>query len=156
MDAEQGGARSPIPENPGVISAYRFLALLILPRRSCWAWPGWRSFSVWTLSVRSRVPWKKSICPAILDSQRTVDNINVLRSEAAVVFMAEDPGQRRAAVAEREGRFRMDAQDFFTDGHGFLMVQDSLTGFAPLLANAAEIVQAGGNAETAAAFLGFP
>ena len=66
------------------------------------------------------------------------------------------PGQRRAAVAEREGRFRMDAQDFFTDGHGFLMVQDSLTGFAPLLANAAEIVQAGGNAETAAAFLGFP
>ena len=39
---------------------------------------------------------------------------------------------------------------------GFLMVQDSLTGFAPLLANAAEIVQAGGNAETAAAFLGFP
>ena len=50
----------------------------------------------------------------------------------------------------------MDAQNFFTDGHGFLMVQDSLTGFAPLLANAAEIVQAGGNAETAAAFLGFP
>ena len=66
------------------------------------------------------------------------------------------PGQRRAAVAEREGRFRMDAQNFFTDGHGFLMVQDSLTGFAPLLANAAEIVQAGGNAESAAAFLGFP
>lgn len=50
----------------------------------------------------------------------------------------------------------MDAQDFFTDGHGFLMVQDSLTGFAPLLANAAEIVQAGGNAETAAAFLWLP
>ena len=36
------------------------------------------------------------------------------------------------------------------------MVQDSLTGFSPLLTNAAEIVQAGGNAETAAAFLGFP
>ena len=34
------------------------------------------------------------------------------------------PGQRRAVVAEREGRFRMDAEDFFTDGYGFLMVQE--------------------------------
>lgn len=33
----------------------------------------------------------------MLDSQRTVDNIGVLRSEAAMVFMAEDPRQRRAA-----------------------------------------------------------
>ena len=66
------------------------------------------------------------------------------------------PGQRRTVVAEREGCFRVDAEDFLTDRHGFLMVQDSLMGFAPFLANAAKIVQAGGNAEAASAFLGLP
>ena len=96
MDAERerpGGGR-----DIGRIGAYRFLALLMLPAVLLLGGAGLVVF----LSLDSiRVitdSLEEEHLPGILNSQRTMDNINVLRSESAVVFMAEDPRQRRAAL----------------------------------------------------------
>lgn len=96
MDAEQGRPEAP-SRKIRRISAYRFLALLILPAALLLGVAGLAVFLSLDTIRQITDSLEEEHLPGILDSQRTVDNINVLRSEAAVVFMAEDPGQRRAA-----------------------------------------------------------
>ncbi len=96
MDAEReqpGGGRA-----IRRVSAYRFLALLMLPAVLLLGGAGLAVFlSLDTIRVITDSLEEKHL-PGILNSQRTMDNLNVLRGEAAVVFMAEDPRQRRAAL----------------------------------------------------------
>ena len=96
MDAERGRPEAPFGKVRR-ISAYRFLALLILPAALLLAVAGLAVFLSLDTIRQITDSLEEEHLPGILDSQRTVDNINVLRSEAAVVFMAEDPDQRRAA-----------------------------------------------------------
>ena len=96
MDAEQGRPEAP-SRKIRRISAYRFLALLILPAALLLGVAGLAVFLSLDTIRQITDSLEEEHLPGILDSQRTVDNINVLRSEAAVVFMAEDPDQRRAA-----------------------------------------------------------
>lgn len=96
MDAERGRPEAPFGKIRR-ISAYRFLALLILPAALLLAVAGLAVFLSLDTIRQITDSLEEEHLPGILDSQRTVDNINVLRSEAAVVFMAEDPDQRRAA-----------------------------------------------------------
>lgn len=79
------------------VGAYRFLAIFMLPvvallAVACLAF----FFSLDAIRMITDTLEEKHL-PGMLDSQRTVDNIGVLRSEAAMVFMAEDPRQRRVA-----------------------------------------------------------
>lgn len=79
------------------VGAYRFLAIFMLPAVAllivaCLAF----FFSLNAIRQITDTLEEKHL-PGMLDSQRTVDNISVLRSEAAMVFMAEDPRQRRVA-----------------------------------------------------------
>lgn len=79
------------------VGASRFLAIFMLPAVAlllvtCLA----VFFSLDAIRLITDTLEEKHL-PGMLDSQRTVDNIGVLRSEAAMVFMAEDPRQRRAA-----------------------------------------------------------
>lgn len=79
------------------VGAHRFLALFMLPAVvllsvTCLVF----FFSLNAIRQITDTLEEKHL-PGMLDSQRTLDNIGVLRSEAAMVFMAEDPRQRRVA-----------------------------------------------------------
>lgn len=97
MDEKRGQRARPQSRQFRRIGAYRFLAIFMLPAAAllivaCLA----VFFSLGAIRQISDTLEAKHL-PGMLDSQRTVDNIGVLRSDAAMVYMAEEPGQRRAA-----------------------------------------------------------
>lgn len=97
MDEKPGQRARPRSRQFRRIGAYRFLAIFMLPAvalliAACVA----VFLSLDAIRQISDTLETKHL-PGMLDSQRTVDNIGVLRGDAAMVFMAEEPGQRRAA-----------------------------------------------------------